>query len=68
MEPLVPVEITEKLHNLESGMYLSHITIDNDGTTMAQLQHKSDGSFLGDDIPVPTQRGDMGHRMRGLGR
>eukprot|EP00957_Ditylum_brightwellii_P085370 6494650-Ditylum_brightwellii.AAC.1 len=62
MEPLAAVKITEALHNSESGVYLSHIIMDNNITAMAQLQHGSDGSMLGNHIPAPKKREYVGHR------
>eukprot|EP00957_Ditylum_brightwellii_P012396 936430-Ditylum_brightwellii.AAC.1 len=42
--------------------------MDDDAATMAQLRHKGDGSHLSDNIPMPKKRGDVNHRIRGLGR
>eukprot|EP00957_Ditylum_brightwellii_P210177 15364645-Ditylum_brightwellii.AAC.1 len=67
MDPLVAVKIIEALHNSESAVYLSHIIMDGNTTTMEQLQHASDGSMLSNYIPAPKKRGDVGHMVGGLG-
>eukprot|EP00957_Ditylum_brightwellii_P149010 11345431-Ditylum_brightwellii.AAC.1 len=67
MDPLVAVKIIEALHNSESAGYLSHIIMDGNTTTMEQLQHGSNDSMLGNHIPAPNKRGDMGHRVREFG-
>eukprot|EP00957_Ditylum_brightwellii_P209003 15359853-Ditylum_brightwellii.AAC.1 len=68
MEPQVAVRCVEIIVDSDEGVFLSDFIIDDDVTTMAQLRHKGDGSHLPDNIPVPKKRGDVNHRIRGLGR
>eukprot|EP00957_Ditylum_brightwellii_P122554 9345881-Ditylum_brightwellii.AAC.1 len=41
--------------------------MDDDTTTMTQLQNKTYGGKLDDAFVTPTKRGDVNHRVRGLG-
>eukprot|EP00957_Ditylum_brightwellii_P172418 13126038-Ditylum_brightwellii.AAC.1 len=41
--------------------------MDDDTTTMAQLQNKSKGGKLDDTFVTPIKRGDVNHRVRGFG-
>ena len=68
MEPQAAVKCVEMIANSDEDVFLSDIIMDDDATTMAQLRHKSDGGHLSDNIPVPKKRGDVNHRIRGLGR
>eukprot|EP00957_Ditylum_brightwellii_P130719 9972437-Ditylum_brightwellii.AAC.1 len=54
--------------NSDKGVFLFGIIMDDDATTIAHLRHKGDGGHLSDNIPVPKKRGDVNHRIRGLGR
>eukprot|EP00957_Ditylum_brightwellii_P066899 5077344-Ditylum_brightwellii.AAC.1 len=68
MEPQAAVKCVEIIANFNEGVFLSDIIMDDDATTMAQFRHKSDGGHLSNNIFVPNQRGDVNHKIRGLGR
>ena len=60
--------ICEHIGCEDNGIFLSAITMDDDTTTMAQLQKKSKGGLLHDELKMPTNRGDVNHRTRGFGK
>eukprot|EP00957_Ditylum_brightwellii_P061781 4688608-Ditylum_brightwellii.AAC.1 len=62
MEPCATVLIAEHIGRENNGVLLSDIGMDNDTTTMAQLQNKSKRGKLDDTFVTPTKRGDVNHR------
>ena len=62
------VMICEHIGHEDNGIFLSDIEMDDDTTTMAQLQKKSKGGLLHDEFETPTKRGDVNHRTRGFGK
>eukprot|EP00957_Ditylum_brightwellii_P199475 15205642-Ditylum_brightwellii.AAC.1 len=68
MEPQAAVKCIEMIANSDKDAFLSDIIMDDDATTIVQLRHIGDGGHLSNNTPVPKKRGDVIHRMRGLGR
>ena len=68
MEPQAAVKIVQDLAMSKNNIYLENIVIDDDTTTMAQLRNIRNGGKLDNDIIPPKKWGDLGHRIRGLGR
>ena len=68
MEPQAAVKITTDIANSRNGVYIQNLLIDDDTTTMAQLQNRKNGGYLPDDILPPEKWADVGHRVRSLGR
>ena len=68
MEPSAAVNIVEYLPTTNSGVFLSEIIMDDDTTTMAQLQNKDKGGKLCNELQTPHKKADTNHRIRGLGR
>ena len=68
MEPSAALNIVEYLPTTNSGVFLSEIIMDDDTTTMAQLQNKDKGGKLCNELQTPHKKADTNHRIRGLGR
>ena len=68
MEPQAAVKITTDIANSRNGVYIQNLLIDDDTTTMAQLQNRKNGGYLPDNILTPEKWADVGHRVRRLGR
>eukprot|EP00957_Ditylum_brightwellii_P092936 7076670-Ditylum_brightwellii.AAC.1 len=68
MEPKAAIIIAENIAKDNNGIYLANIIIDDDTTTMVQLQNKLNGDLLCDDVETPQKRADVEHHVRGLGQ
>ena len=68
MEPQAVVKIVSDLARCPNEIFVSHLIIDDDTTTMAQLRNKANGGYLDDDIRKPEKWADLGHRIRSFAR
>eukprot|EP00957_Ditylum_brightwellii_P185264 14107546-Ditylum_brightwellii.AAC.1 len=68
MKPKAALLITEEIANDGNDIFLANIIMDDDTTTMSQLQNHSKGGLLCDSVKTPNKRADIGHCVRGVGR
>eukprot|EP00957_Ditylum_brightwellii_P170391 12970187-Ditylum_brightwellii.AAC.1 len=68
MEPKAAVLIPDHVASSQNDVFLESIIIDDETTTIDQLQNKKNGGCLIDEVMPPNKRGDVGHRVRSLGR
>eukprot|EP00957_Ditylum_brightwellii_P211068 15365720-Ditylum_brightwellii.AAC.1 len=68
MEPKAAVMIFNHIGWDDNRICLSNITIDDDTTTMAQLQKKSKGGLLHNNFETPNKQGDVNFHTKGFGK